>query len=188
MREKMNKNELINKIRTQIEHREMMAQTFNTAFQDVLNSFDGKVYNKRFVNALHEKLQAINPLMGAKENHGTQRDSYSNYKDLFIVEIEIFCNLSKYNYTEKEKLITNIVVIPSTYRIDAEKSKNEKYTLIWFENFNKHTEEKKQVVKNYDKMLKVAQKVADAIKEFKELPTDFRENIGFIDSHYISYR
>jgi hypothetical protein len=188
MREKMNKSDFINKLRTEIEHREMMVKAFNTAFQDVLTAFDGKVYNKRFVNALNEKLQGINPLLFAREEQGTHRESYSNYKDLFCVGITINCRFDKYNYQDKEQLYTNIIVIPENYRIDAEKSKAEKMTLIWYENFNKYTEEKKRVIKDYNKMIKVAQKVADSIKEFKELPNDFRENIGFLYSHYISYR
>lgn len=188
MREKMNKSDFINKLHTEIEHREMIVKAFNTAFQEVLNAFDGKVYNKRFLNALNEKLQSINPLLSAREEHGTQRDCYSNFNDLFCVEITINCRFDKYNYQDKEQLYTNIIVIPSSYRIDAEKSKAEKMTLIWLENFNQYTEEKKRVIKDYNKMLKVAQKVADAIKDFKELPTDFRENIGFLYSHYISYR
>ena len=185
MREKVTKSDFINKLHTEIEHREMIAKAYKTAFQEVLNSFDGKVYNKRFINALNDKLQAINPLLSAREERGTHRNSYSNYPNLFCVEVVITCRFDKFNYSEKEYLYTNIIVVPETYRIDMEKSKTEKYAISWYNNFCKTTEEKKQVIKNYSKYAKVAQKVADAINVYKELPADFRRNIEFSNKFYL---
>lgn len=185
MRERMAKSDFINKLRTQIEHNKLLVNVFNTTFQDVLNSFDGKVYNKRFINALNDKIQAVNPLLFVRVENEPRQEYYSNYPDLYCLEITINCYLEKWNYTNKESLRLN-VVLNKEYRIEAEKSLNEKYTLIWRENFDTYAEEKQQVIKNYAKYIKVAQKVADAIKEFSELPFDFRNNIEFRNKFYLN--
>ena len=46
-------------------------------------------------------------------------------------------------------------------------------------------DEKKGIIKNYDKYLKVAAKVAGAIKEFSQLPGSFRKNITFSNKFYL---
>ena len=185
MRQTKEKSEFLNQLKTEIKHDELLTSVYNSVFQDVLTAYDGKVYNKRFINALNEKLQALDPLLYAKEENGTSRDSYSNYPDDFGVTITISCRFDKFNYADREILYSKIIVIPSTYRIDAEKSRTEKYTTAWYKNFVASMDEKRGIIKNYDKYLKVAAKVAGAIKEFSQLPGSFRKNITFSNKFYL---
>jgi len=183
MRQKQEKNVFLNTLKVQIKHREMLQAFYNTSVWAIVAKFDGKVYNKRFDNALNEALQAIDPLMSATCTF-KGRDSYSNFPNNNKVEIHLSCRLDTFNYSDKESLWFNLV-LDSDGRICCENSKNEKYTIAWVENFVKDTEEQKTIIKGYDEYLKVAQKVADSISEFKDLPSRFRRNIEFTTLFYL---
>ena len=70
-------------------------------------------------------------------------------------------------------------------RINAEKSKNEKFTIAWYEGFCNTTEENKSILKGYDKFLKVAEKIQNEISKYKDLPFRFRQNIEFNELYYL---
>ena len=192
MRQKTEKTAFITYQKTAIKNRELLRQIYNTTFQDVLKKYDGKVYNKRFETALNDELKKLYPgarlfTVSEDRRHG---DSYSNFKDEWRVTFKLCIYNDRINYVDKEELCTVLIFDLDencNLRINAEKSKSEKYTVCWGENFDKGTEELRQVIKNYDKYLKVAQKVADAINEFKELPHVFRQNIYFSSLFYLNH-
>ena len=64
-------------------------------------------------------------------------------------------------------------------------AKDEKFVISLAESFDVTTNEMKDSIKKYDKYCKVAQKVADAISEFSELPNTFRNNIVFGYKFYL---
>ena len=184
MRTKQNKVDFINTLKTELKHREMLADFYNTKFWAIVEKFNGKVYNKRFLTTLNEEMQKVNVLLSAKfENQS--RNVYSNYKENIIVTIILCCRFDKFNYQDKENLYVNIVLDFGEMRINAEKSKNEKYTIAWYENFVKTTEENKSIIKGYDKFLKVAEKIQNEISKYKDLPFRFRQNIEFNELFYL---
>lgn len=187
MRQRQKKEVFINTLKKEILVREMLIKFFNTTFNDVVKSFDGKVYNKRFDNALNQALRAVSPAFSAT---CTQKapDSYSNYKNMYV-EVILEGRTDLYDYTKKEQLYTKIMLDRDenyNQRINANIGKDEKYVVSWYNNFVENTKEIQTAIKDYDKYIKVAQKVADAIDSFKNLPFRFRQNIEFTTKFYLN--
>lgn len=178
------KTVFITRVKDEINTRELLREVFNKTFQDVLNKFNGKVYNRRFDKALEDGLKSIDGrLFVTSEQKGG--DSYSNFSSCNRVEVRISCLYNAGNYSDRAEFWT-VVILDGDGRINAENSRKEKYTISWADNFDKTTEEMRQAVKNYDKYIKVAQKISDAIDEFKELPFRFRQNICFNNVFYLN--
>lgn len=189
MRQREEKTAFIKRLTNEIRNRETLREVYNTVFLPMVAKFNGKVYNKRFDNALNEELKKVSPLMFAKCEQKSP-SSYSNFKESWTVQVVLSCYNEKGNYSDKESLYTNVVLDCSdgyTLRINAEKSKEETYTIAWGDNFDKETAEEKEILTNYNKYLKVAQKVFDAIEVFKDLPYRFRQNIEINNSFYLNH-
>ena len=179
MKQREEKQVFIKTLQKEIRNRETLRQFFNTTFQDILKRFDGKVYNKRFDTALNEALKAVSPLMYAKCDVKS-RNIYSNFPDNNVLEVVLSVRNSEHNYNNVESFITNVVLSSdSNYnlRIDAEKSQAEKYTVVWAENFYKETETRNEIIKNYNKLMKVSEQMEKAVKAYNDLPHRFRQNI-----------
>lgn len=184
MRQKQEKSVYLNTLKTEIMHRELLISFYNTSFWAIVEKYSGKVYNKRFLNTLNEELQKKNILLSAiVENQG--RNMYSNYKENIIVTIVLCCRFDRFNYSDKERLYVNIVLDHGEMRINYEKSKGETYTISWYDNFVKDTEESKGIIKRYDKYLKTAEKIQSEILKYKDLPYRFRKNIDFDGLYYL---
>ena len=183
----LNKDEFINRILVDIKHREQLREFLNTTFVEVIKRFDGKVYNARVSKAINEALNAVNPLFLAEcEIHS--RDSYSNYPNNNYVMVELKARHNDYNYQDYQTLYTKIMLVTDDnykLRVSADMSKNENYVIGWAEKFDETTNEMKSTIKNYDDFCKVAQKVADSISDFSELPQTFRNNIEFSYLFYL---
>lgn len=185
MRTRQEKSDFISTLKHEIKNRETLRQFLNTTFQDVLNKFDGKVYNKRFETALQEAMRKVSPLMWAKCSIQS-RSSYSNFPNCNTVEIVLQIRNSPTNYTDTESLYTHIVLNSDdnhNLRIDAESSRKEKFTITWAENFDKETEQEKEILKKYDKFLKVAEAMEKVVKEYNDLPQRFRQNMCTVYIH-----
>lgn len=187
MRQKQNKDVFINTLKQEINVREQLQKFYKETFNLFVLKFNGKVYNKRFDNALNEALQAVSPNLFAT---CTQKgpDGSSNYKNLFYIEVVLKGRTDPHNYSEYEELYTKVMLKTDdgyNQRIDAT-IKDEKYCIAWYENFVKYTQEIKDTIKNYNKYLKTAQKVTDAINSFKDLPFRFRQNIEFSNKFYLN--
>lgn len=177
----LNKDEFIKLISVDIKHREQLREFFNTTFVEVIKRFDGKVYNARVAKAINEALKAINPLFWADCDIKSP-ESYSNYPNNNYVEVILKARRENHNYQDYQALYTKIMLATDdnyNLRVSADMSKTEKYVIAWAENFDVTTNEMKTTIKKYDKFCKVAQKAADAISDFSELPQTFRNNIAF---------
>jgi len=184
MRTKQDKSEFLKALKNEIKNREALRKFFDTTFQELLISFDGKVYNKRFDNALNEALKAVSPLMRAKCELKS-RNIYSNFSQNNTVNVALNYRNSESNYLDNEIFYTNIVLTTDqnyNLRISANDSKSENYTIAWAKNFDKETETRKGIIKQYDKFLKVANHVEKAMKEYNDLPHRFREHM---DTNYL---
>ena len=180
-RQVLSKEEFINRVSVDIKHREQLRKFFDTTFVEVVKRFDGKVYNARVAKAINEALQAVNPLFWAKCVIKSP-ESYSNYPNNNYVEVELNANREACNYKDYQTLYTKIMLVTDdnyNLRVAADMAKDEKFVISWAESFDVTTNEMKDSIKKYDKYCKVAQKVADAISEFSELPNTFRNNIAF---------
>jgi hypothetical protein len=180
-KQSLNKDEFIKLISVDIEHREQLREFFNTTFVEVVKRFDGKVYNARVAKAINEALQTVSPLFWADCDIKSP-ESYSNYPKNNYVEVVLKARREGHNYQNYQALYTKIMLDTDdkyNLRVSADMSKDEKYVIAWAENFDETTNEMKTTIKKYDEFCKVAQKVADSISEFSELPQTFRNNIAF---------
>ena len=183
----LNKDEFTKRTLIDINHREQLREFFNTTFVEVIKRFDGKVYNSRVSKAINEALKAVSPLFWA-ECDINSRDSYSNYPNNDYVMVELKARRENHNYQDFQTLYTKIMLVTDDnykLRVAADISKDEKYVIGWAEKFDETTNEMKTTIKNYDEFCKVAQKVADSISEFSELPQTFRNNIEFSYLFYL---
>ena len=186
MRQKQNKEVFINTLKKEIEVREQLQKFYKETFNLVVLKFAGKIYNKRFETALNDALKSYSPNLFAT---CTQKgpDSYSNYKDLFYIEVVLKGRTDPHNYSEYEALYTKVMLKSDDgYNQLICAMMDEKQSIIWYENFVKYTQEIKDSIKNYNKYLKTAQKVADAINTYKDLPFRFRRNIEFTTKFYLN--
>ena len=186
-KQSLNKEEFINRILVDIKHREQLREFFDTTFVEVVKRFDGKIYNARVAKAINEALQAVNPIFWA-DCDIKSRDSYSNYPNNNYVQVELKARRESNNYKDYQTLYTKIMLVTDDnykLRVAADMSKNEKYVIAWAENFDETTNEMKNTIEKYDEFCKVAQKVADSISEFSELPQTFRNNIEFSYLFYL---
>ena len=184
MRTTKEKSEFIKTLKQEIKNREALRRFFDADFQNLLQRFDGKVYNKRFDTALNEALKAVSPLMWAKCELRS-RNSYSNFPQNNLLEVVLYFRKDEYNHNQKESFYTNVVLRTDdnyNLRISAEDSKSEKYTIVCAENFDKETEEEKGIITAYAKYLKMAEQMEKAVKAYNDLPHKFREHI---DTQYL---
>lgn len=179
MKQREEKQVFIKTLQKELKNREALRQFFNTTFKDILRRFDGKVYNKRFDTALNEALKAVSPMMYAKCDI-KNRNRYSNFPDNNLLEVVLYVRNSEHNYNDTEAFYTNVVLssdLNYNLRIDADKSQMEKYTAVWAENFDKETETRKEIIKNYNKLMKISEQMEKAVKAYNDLPHRFRQNI-----------
>ena len=183
MRTREKEQQFINRLQNEIKNRETLRQSVSKIYLPLLEKFDGKVYNKRFENVLKEALKDVSQLMFA--NCTMQAPNfYSNFPKNWAVQVTINIYNIRGDYTDKETYYTNIVL--NAGRIDAKSSRIEEFSIVWAENFDKETDERKAILKNYDYYLTAAEDVAKAIENYKNLPFRFRKNIEFDEKFYLS--
>ena len=168
MRTNKTKAEFLAENRINVQARKDLLKLYDTIFLPVLDQFNGKVYNARFIKAVSAKLP---------EGFYIKEENRNPYAH--TVELKIYCKMSQYNYNERASHIFNIVLVDD--RIDANLSKVEKYTVAWRESMVKNTAEYIDAAKNYDKYLKMAEKLEALTKEFNSIPYPFRRNLNQYD-------
>ena len=181
MRTNETKQEIIARLKKEIENRKSLRAFYENEWPMLLKKWDGKVFNKRFKDAVEEELRKISPLMYAKfTEQGVGHNSYSNINDKPIVQMIVCFRNSLSNYNDREELYTNIVCRYDdnfNSRISAEDTPTEHFTIVWFENFNEETENEEGIIENYDKYMEVAEQMEQAVKAYNDLPYRFRANM-----------
>lgn len=171
MRYNETKSEFTNRMNHEKKNREQLRKAYNNIFLSLLDKYDGKVFNARFTNELREKLREFDTLMSCREE--------SQHCDDITIYIE--CRNSPTNYSDTERLYIKVMCDRDdnyNYRVNAEKSKEDRFAVAWLENFDKETAQKSVTAKNYDKYVKLAEKLEAMIKEYNEIPSDFRNIVS----------
>ena len=156
------KDEFVKEIQERISISKNLLDVYNNIYLPTLKEFDGKVYNIRFIKALRAKV----------ENNKRIYISERKYDDM----IEIRQRMSDFNYTDYENLCVKCLTNEEG-RIDYNATLEDKYHNIWLKNFKDYTEEYQNVIDNYDAYMEQAHQLADAINEYNNLPSPFRQNI-----------
>ena len=141
---------------------------YKNVYLPTLEKFNGKVYNKRFINALKE--QCNNELMFIRDK---ERD-----------EVVIELRFEKHNYNDRKQMYCKLLV-NSEYRIDYNATINDNIGNKWIENLSDEITEINDVIANYDKYLSVAEECQEYINKVAKLPYQFRENIAFDKIWYL---
>lgn len=166
MTEKMNKSEFIERCALRIENRNKLSNFRKTTFVDVLNKFEGKVYNKRFRDALTNAF-------------GSDMFYISESGESLVLNLQN----SKTNYRDYESLYFNLVT--ENNRISAEKTLSEKYTTVWLENFDKETESIRESAESYDLYLAKAEQLEKMLEDFSKIPYAVRQNFTDFKTWYL---
>lgn len=156
------KDEFVKEIQERISISKNLLDVYNNIYLPTLKEFDGKVYNIRFIKALRAKV----------ENNKRIYISERKYDDM----IEIRQRMSDFNYTDYENLCVKCLTNEEG-RIDYNATLEDKYHNIWLKNFKDYTEEYQNVIDNYNAYMEQAHQLADAINEYNNLPSPFRQNI-----------
>lgn len=167
MRINMDKVAFIAKLENRIERRVWLMDYYNRVFLPTLQKFHGKVYNRRFVQALQDCADELTYVRDFDNDH-----------------IVIERRSSRYNYTDYEDLYV-MVKLGENKRIDADASITNDLGKAWVTNFQQYTEELRSTINDYDKCMGIAEGVRDAIMEYSKLPSAFRENIEFRYKFYL---
>jgi hypothetical protein len=164
IRTRKSKAEFIAEMKQRIEIRKtIMDFVENVYFPMMATKFDGKVYNKRFINALNEEAKKVHEFMYVKNGY-----SYD--------EIEIQLRLTKWNYTDYESILLKCKT-NAEGRIDYEATINDEFCKAWIKSFKEYSDEYQKSIDNYDEYLKVFVKLDNVLNEYNELPYSFRKNL-----------
>jgi hypothetical protein len=174
MKTKLCKEQFTDKINEVVKNRKALKKFFDTTFKKLLKEYDGKQLNKRFKDALNAELKKVSPKMFISFDKA-RKCSCSNYPNNYLVFVML-----DYNDEYFIPLRINIVLDycgTDSLRICADLSLTEKYSISWYDDFNADTMILKDAVKNYDKYIKVTEKMEAAIRDFNDINLCFRNNI-----------
>lgn len=167
MREKINKTSFIKNLLLRIEKRELLVKFYNEVYLPTLKRFDGKMYNKRFADALRDEIKA-------------RQDECLSVR---FGEINNVCIIHNYHrpmsWGSYESLSIGCVV--TNKRIDYSASISYPYNK-WANDFIDSIDIMRDIVNNYDVYLAKCKEVQDAISSLKNIPFYMLENIKFYDT------
>ena len=156
------KDEFVAEMRKRIEIRNMLYEFYINVYLPMMcTKFDGKVYNKRFLNALNTEAKKIHEWLYVAEKYG---------------EIVFELRLNQYNYNDYEAFMCRCLRTTDG-RISYDATINDTLNKAWVENFNKYTEEIQSAIDNYDEYMKIADELSMAVKKYNILPSKFKGNI-----------
>lgn len=166
MYEKLSKQEFISKATKRIELRNRMTEFRETVFVEVLNKFNGKVYNKRFRTELSKMLPS--DLWYISESYNP------------VDEIKIVGRIDRYNYSDTEDLHIKLV-LNKEGRIMAKETLEQDFTVSWLQSFKNYTESIGDSIENYDRYFQMSKEIESMLQNYGDnVPFYFRDNItGF---------
>lgn len=157
------KEQFISEMKQRIEIRNEIVSFIETIFFPIIKKFDGKIYNKRIINALNEEAKKTNKLMLVKKAFSSE-------------DIEIQIRLSTWSYNDYEAIILKMNT-KGDGRIDYDSTKNDDLNNKWICNFNKYTEDYKKSIDKYDEYMNMFVKLNEVVDEYNKLPHPFRNHL-----------
>ena len=161
MRTDLTKEQFISRMKKENTHRNDLLEFRNRIFLPILQKFDGKVYNIRFIKALRD----------ANEDELIYVHELEN--DHIVVEKRF----ERHTYNDCEQLYLKVLLKDG--RIDAAASVVDDMGKKWVENFRRDTDELLLICEDYDFYMSKCEALQKAINEFAEINFKFRNNITF---------
>lgn len=173
----ISKEQFIARMEETIAMRKLVLEFYNKVYLPMLQKFNGKVLNARFITALTEKADSIE-----KYAAYLLRVKFNDYKTAVIIS----AHHPNCGWNDVEALQLAICT-DGDGRISYDLTYNHKYKEAWLQNFKNGITDCKKSIKNYDKYLAQANKLEAAIlawvgnefKGYEGVPFVFRtECIG----------
>jgi hypothetical protein len=178
MREKQNKETFIARLNKDIEVRKELHKFYLNHFMPNVKKFDGKVFNKRFNDALC-LLPAYTSIKYEKRYEVVKDGSIDYYEAEIRMYHSQYCGYCASLYVR--------IIVNEDGRIDYERTLNDDRSKHWLNGFLNEIKEHKDAVKNYDKYLKRAEKLEEEIKKFSdEVPYTLRDNFMFLFAYRLN--
>lgn len=164
------KDDFIKETTRRIELNKELLDFYHNEYLPTLQQFDGKVYNVRFIRALQEKA-AQHEFMAVSEDVK------------FCGNIELSIRMTQYNYNDKECLYCKCIT--ENGRISYNASINNKEQQVFIQNALSDIESAQQAIDNYEHYIQLTQELIDKIKDFNQIPFNFRRNVNKGFNFYI---
>ena len=168
MRLELNKEDFLQRVQDEAQRRNDLLNFYENVFLPMLDKFNGKVYNIRFIKALREACQ----------------DDLMWVRELEYDEIRVDKRSAKFNYSDCESIYMRLI-LNEDGRIDKEASLSDKLGQSRLNSFKEYTKELSNIADNYDEYMKVCENLKNALSQYKDLPYRFRQNVKFHDSYCI---
>ena len=163
MKTSKSKKEFIRDMEKHIEVRKTMLKFIQNVYFPTMATFNGKVYDIAFIEALREEASKMNELFHIKE------------RVVDHIEIQLRDKEWASNQYESIYLRCNLT---DDGRIDYESTINDKLGDEWLNGFSSYMEEYQKSIDNYDKYMGVFEELANDLNEYNALPRPFREHIN----------
>ena len=160
------KEQFIQDCKMRIANRNTLVKFYEEVYLPTLQKFDGKVYNKRFINALKTEAQNMDKMMSIYDGEYHIIISFQNYK---------------FNYKDCESLYVGCKKVDD--RINYQATIEDSTFNAWVDNFKLYTLEYQNAIDNYDDYMAVANAMEEAVKAYNSLPSPFKANC---DKRYLS--
>lgn len=162
-------------LQKQYKKAEILFSFYENEWKALVKKWDGKVYNKRFRDAVTNALKEKSPLMFMREEYSI--DAVRNASK----RISLSSKVAELNYNIDESFYIDLF-LTGDGRIDAENtlSGNERER----ETFKNHMEAMRDIMQHYDVYMEEAQHLYDAILKYNKLPLMFRQNIAIREFLY----
>ena len=135
----------------------------------VLEKFDGKVLNARFLKALREEASSQSQMLSVSEMHADGSFAISMRRD-------------RWNYNDCESLYVKCVT-GDDGRIDASASLEDRTAKAWLSGFKDYIGDYRRSKEQYEEFMKVGKAMVDAVNAWNALPGPFRNEF---DKRYMS--
>lgn len=170
MRLELNKEIFLQRVQDEVQRRNDLLNFYENVFLPMLDKFNGKVYNIRFIKALRDACQ----------------DDLMWVRELEYDEIRVDKRSEKFNYSDYESIYMRLI-LNKDGRIDKEASLSDKLGQSRLNSFKNYTKELSSIADNYDEYMKVCEELKNALGKYKDLPYRFRQNVGFWDGYCIKH-
>lgn len=138
---------------------------YENEWKALVKKWDGKIYNKRFRDAVTNALKEKNPLMFMSEEYSFSKEEK---------KISLSSQVSEFNYNTEETFCLNLFLTEDG-RIDAEKTLSGNDNRA--EAFQNNMEVMCDTIQHYYVYMEEVQRLYEAILGYNKLPYMFRQNI-----------
>lgn len=173
MREIRSKSDYINKINVRLSNRKSLLEWTEKRLFPVLEKFDGKIYTIRMSRTINSELQKDIPVAFADLRTESPISFTDGGKVRMIIKYPYDRLRTEFDFIEFRLSFTYNGSMRFDYRSTIEDHSNR----IFISNFCFESSELQDVINNYDELLLTTKEMVKMVKEYRNIPFSFKENI-----------